>query len=63
MDRRRFLLISLAGALVAPLAAGVQQTDKVHRIGWLGTDPAAHRRENVLQDLRDLGYMEVAIST
>jgi len=26
MDRRRFLLTSLAGALAAPLAAGAQQT-------------------------------------
>jgi hypothetical protein len=26
MDRRRFLLTSLAGAFAAPLAAGAQQT-------------------------------------
>ena len=29
MDRRRFLLTSLAGALAAPLAAGAQQAAKV----------------------------------
>jgi len=29
MDRRRFLLTSLAGALTAPLAAGAQQPGKV----------------------------------
>jgi putative tryptophan/tyrosine transport system substrate-binding protein len=57
MDRRRFLLTSLAGALAAPLAAGAQ-AGRVPRIGWLGTDPAAHRREVLLQDLRDLGYVE-----
>jgi putative ABC transport system substrate-binding protein len=35
MDRRRFLLTSLAGALAAPLAAYGQQTGKVYRIGML----------------------------
>ena len=29
MDRRRFLLTSLAGALAAPLAGGAQQPGKV----------------------------------
>ena len=33
MDRRRFLLTSLAGALAAPLGAGAQQTGKVPHIG------------------------------
>ena len=36
MDRRRFLLTSLAGALGAPLDAGAQQTGKVPRIGQCG---------------------------
>jgi putative ABC transport system substrate-binding protein len=35
MDRRRFLLTSLAGALVTPLAAEAQR-GKVSRIGFLG---------------------------
>jgi hypothetical protein len=37
MDRRRFLLTSLAGALAAPLASEVhaQQPSKIHRIGCL----------------------------
>jgi putative tryptophan/tyrosine transport system substrate-binding protein len=35
MDRRRFLLTSLAGALAAPLVAEGQQAGKVYRIGWL----------------------------
>jgi hypothetical protein len=34
MDRRRFLLTSLAGAVGAPLAAGAQQ-GKAYRIGVL----------------------------
>jgi putative ABC transport system substrate-binding protein len=59
VDRRRFLLTSLTGALAAPLAAEAQQTGKVARIGWLG-DPAnnPHVREAFLQGLRDLGYVE-----
>ena len=60
MDRRRFLLTSLAGALIQPLAAEAQQAGKVHRIGvlWGGPD-----RELVLpfeqtleRSLRELGY-------
>jgi hypothetical protein len=35
MDRRHFLLTSLAGALAAPLDAGAQQAVKVWRIGYL----------------------------
>ena len=38
MDRRRFLLISLAGALAAPLAAEAQQAAKIARIGYLLRD-------------------------
>jgi hypothetical protein len=33
MNRRRFLLASLSGALAAALAAGAQQTGKMWRIG------------------------------
>ena len=36
MDRRRFLLTTLAGALTAPLRAGAQQAGKVYRVGYLG---------------------------
>jgi putative ABC transport system substrate-binding protein len=39
MDRRRFLLTSLAGVLAAPLAAGAQQAGRVWRIGYLGSTP------------------------
>ena len=63
MDRRRFLLTSLAGALAAPLAAGAQQAAKVYRIGFLGQGDASHTGEqNVLtgfrQGMRELGYVE-----
>ena len=63
MDRRRFLLASLAGALVGPLAAGAQQAGKVYRIGILGnvplTDPeGANLWGAFIQGLRELGYVE-----
>ena len=69
MDRRRFVLTSLAGAFAMPLAAKAQQAGKVYRIGYLSpsspSDPerlaspfgergfAAFR-----QGLRELGYVE-----
>src|SRR5262245_13599827 len=37
MDRRRFLLTSLAGAVAAPLAASAQQAGKVFRIGLIAS--------------------------
>ena len=46
MDRRRFLLTSLAGALAAPLATEAQQAAKVARIGYLSADRAASTRLN-----------------
>jgi putative ABC transport system substrate-binding protein len=60
MDRRRFLLTSLTGALAAPLAAEAQQAVKVARIGFLATNLAANPRlpEAFRQGLRDLGYVE-----
>jgi len=39
MDRRRFLLTSLVGALAAPLAAEAQPTGTVWRLGYLGSTP------------------------
>jgi ABC-type uncharacterized transport system substrate-binding protein len=59
MDRRRFLLTSLAGALAAPLVAEAQQPTKVPRVGVLSerspTDPLVTAFR---QGLRDLGYTE-----
>ena len=60
MDRRA-LIVSLAGAILAPLSAGAQQPGKVWRIGYLqvgartpdGAPPAALR-----QALQELGYVE-----
>jgi hypothetical protein len=42
MDRRRFLLTSLAAALAAPLAAEAQQAAKVARIGYLASSLAGN---------------------
>jgi ABC-type uncharacterized transport system substrate-binding protein len=60
IDRRRFLLISLASAFAARLAVEAQQTRKVPRVGVLGgqspeiSPPILALREG----LRDLGYVE-----
>src|SRR5262252_8861472 len=60
MNRRRFLLTSLAGAVTAPLAAESQPAGKVPRIGYLHPNLVAspHLTEAFRQGLRDLGYVE-----
>jgi putative ABC transport system substrate-binding protein len=54
MDRRRFLLTSLAGTLAIPLAAEAQPSTTISRIGLL-TDLAW---EPLREGLHDLGYAE-----
>jgi putative ABC transport system substrate-binding protein len=60
VDRRRFLLTSLAGAIVTPLAAEAQPADKIARIGYLAANLVANprNREAFRQGLHDLGYVE-----
>jgi ABC-type uncharacterized transport system substrate-binding protein len=61
MDRRRFLLSSLAGGLVAPRVTEAQQTGKAVRIGFLTTNPASNSPrvvEAFHRGLRELGYVE-----
>jgi putative ABC transport system substrate-binding protein len=61
MDRRRFLLTSLAGALAAPLAAGAQAAGKVWRIGFILSGTASeteHLAKALNEGLRELGYVE-----
>jgi putative ABC transport system substrate-binding protein len=63
MDRRCFLLSSLAGVLAAPLAAEAQQAGKVARIGFLLTASLAYPEtqatlEAFRQGLREHGYIE-----
>jgi putative ABC transport system substrate-binding protein len=59
IDRRRFLLASLAGALAAPLAAEAQQAGKVHRIGLL-SPPQGGYVAAFQERLRQLGYVRGA---
>jgi putative ABC transport system substrate-binding protein len=62
VDRRRFLLTSLAGALAAPLAAEAQQARPAWRIAWLGEGlhpgPTNVAERPFIEGLRDLGYIE-----
>jgi ABC-type uncharacterized transport system substrate-binding protein len=61
MNRRRFLLTSLAGALVAPFAAGAQQAGKAPRVGYLAWSfppPSDPWVAPFRQRLRELGYVE-----
>jgi putative tryptophan/tyrosine transport system substrate-binding protein len=58
MDRRRFLLTSLAGVIATPIAVGAQEPGKVARIGMLGGSHSDPFVEAFQQGLRDLGYVE-----
>src|SRR5262245_34401668 len=63
MDRRRFLLTSLAGALAPPVAGEAQPAGKVYRIGYLaqgsGSGGSSVRPlEGFRQGLRELGWVE-----
>jgi putative ABC transport system substrate-binding protein len=63
MDRRRFLLTSLAGALAAPLAAAAQQPLRVPSIGMLNVFGPEHPEARLILDvfreaLSELGYVE-----
>jgi putative tryptophan/tyrosine transport system substrate-binding protein len=59
MDRRRFLLTSLAGALAAPLAAEAQQTGKIPRIGYLTVGPSGRPLDlEFVRGLRELGWVD-----
>src|SRR5262249_15668894 len=60
MDRRRFVLTSLAGAVVASLAAEAQYASRIPRIAFLtttspGRSPAT---DAFVRGLRELGYVE-----
>jgi putative tryptophan/tyrosine transport system substrate-binding protein len=60
VDRRRFLLTSLAGALAAPLSAD-PQTSRSYRVAMLGpfsTAEGAPYREAFFEAMRALGYVQ-----
>ena len=60
MDRRRFLLTSLAGAFAVPLASGAQQEPRMFRIGVVSPISANPNPtvDALRQGLRELGYVE-----
>jgi putative tryptophan/tyrosine transport system substrate-binding protein len=61
MDRRRFLLTSLAGVLAAPLVAGAQQAGTIIRVGvlWFTFPPISAPFFGAFRDgMLALGYVE-----
>jgi putative ABC transport system substrate-binding protein len=59
MDRRRFLLTSLAGVVAVPRTAGTQQAGRVYRIGFLRSGPPPETFiQGFRQGLREVGYVE-----
>jgi putative tryptophan/tyrosine transport system substrate-binding protein len=61
MDRRRFLLTALAGAVVAPRAVEAQPAGKVAQVGYLSLGTAttnAELRKAFIDGLRDHGWLE-----
>ena len=60
MDRRRFLLTSLAGTLAAPLVANSQQTPTAHRVGVLelAGSFSSQGYQGFREQLRTFGYVE-----
>ena len=62
MDRRRFLLTAMAGALAAPLGSEAQRpSGTLPRVGWLGAGPAfnsPYLTEAFREGLRERGYVE-----
>jgi putative tryptophan/tyrosine transport system substrate-binding protein len=56
MDRRRFLLTSLAGVFAATLAAGAQPGGKVPRVGYVTSSARSMNVDAFDQGLRELGY-------
>jgi putative tryptophan/tyrosine transport system substrate-binding protein len=61
VDRRRFLVTSLASALAVPLAVEAQPAGKVWRIAFLGsTSPSGYASQTTAfrEGLRELGYVE-----
>jgi ABC-type uncharacterized transport system substrate-binding protein len=60
MDRRRFLLTSLAGAVAAPLGAEAQQAGRVYRLAIVYPAGTVEKITEpiLLPELRRLGYVE-----
>jgi putative tryptophan/tyrosine transport system substrate-binding protein len=61
MDRRRFLVTSLSGALAVPLVAGAQPAGKIPRVGFVEAGSRSanqHFADAFRAGLHELGYVE-----
>jgi putative ABC transport system substrate-binding protein len=58
MDRRRFLLTSLAGTVAAPRTTGAQQAGRVHRVVFLTVLAVPDFLDALRRGLRELGWIE-----
>jgi putative ABC transport system substrate-binding protein len=62
MDRRRFLVTSLVGAVAAPLRAGAQPAPRTPKIGFLSPASSSsigpYRLERFRDSLREYGYID-----
>jgi ABC-type uncharacterized transport system substrate-binding protein len=60
VDRRRFVLCVLAGALIAPRAAEAQPPVRPYRIGFLGLTPGEDvtSLKPMIERLHELGYVD-----
>ena len=61
MDRRRFLLTSLIGAVAVPLGVEAQQAGKVPKVGFIEAGSSSvnrHFADAFRQGLKELGYSE-----
>jgi putative ABC transport system substrate-binding protein len=56
VDRRRFLLTSLAGALAAPISAEAQPASRVPHVGYVTSAARSINVDAFDQGLRELGY-------
>src|SRR5919106_6495275 len=61
MDRRRFLVTSLAGTLAPPCVVGAQQAGKSRTIGYLSPNPGPSPTSDAFDKaLKGLGWIEGA---
>ena len=58
VDRRRFMLTSMAGALVGPLGGEAQQAGTIPRIGYLSGSSQTPNDDAFRQGMRELGYLD-----